>query len=89
MIVAMLTTIDNPYSPFDDWGLWLAWDMQAGYNSSALLARIAQTSHEQSDNDFKLSIEQAIDEVVKENVSGMHQKVTKEITNSNDSSSTS
>ena len=74
----MLTTIDNPFSPFDQWDEWYAFDMRAGYNTSGLLARIAKVSNDLSDKDIDQAIELAIDEIVAENVSGMHRKVTKE-----------
>lgn len=76
----MLTTVDNPHSPFNEWDAWFQWDLQAGYNTSGLLARIAQVSHELSDEDFALAIEKAIDEIVYENVSGVHKKVFREET---------
>lgn len=71
----MLTTIDNPFSPFTQWNEWFAWDTAMGYNSCGLLARIATTSEALSAYDNELSIQQAIDEIVRENVSGMHKKV--------------
>jgi hypothetical protein len=74
----MLTTTDNPYDPFDDWDSWYEYDTRMGYNSSTLLARMCITSFELSEADEILSITQAIDEIVTENVSGMHKKVTKE-----------
>ena len=79
MIRTMLTTVDNPYSPFDDWNSWLSWDMAAGYNTSGLLARIAVVSEELSEADVEGAIQAAIEEIVQENVSGMHTKVTKEV----------
>lgn len=78
MIRTMLTTVDNPYSPFDDWDSWLSFDMAAGYNTSGLLARIAVVSNDLSEADVEQAISQAIDEIVFENVSGVHKKVTKE-----------
>lgn len=71
----MLTTIDNPYDPFTQWDEWYLWDADAGYHTPGLLARIAKTSHELSDADQHLAIQQAIDEIVSENVYGMHKKV--------------
>ncbi len=78
MTTAMLTTIDNPHSPFTEWDKWLAYDLHAGYNTSGFLARIANVSHELSEKDFNLAIDQAIDEIVNENVLGIYLKVTKE-----------
>jgi hypothetical protein len=74
----MLTTIDNPYNPFSQWREWYAYDVQHGYNSSALLARIAITSNELSEADQALAINQAIDEIIEFNLSGKHIKVTKD-----------
>lgn len=75
----MLTTVDNPYSPFDQWDQWLQFDLAAGYNTSGLLARIAKVSSEISETDLDLELSNAIDEIVRENVSGVHRKVSKEV----------
>jgi hypothetical protein len=72
----MLTTIDNPYNPFTQFNEWYTHDVFAGHNSLALLARIALFSDEMSDTDQQLAIDNAIDEIVYENVSGMHRKIT-------------
>ena len=71
----MLTTFDNPYDPFTQWDQWLVWDTSAGYNTCGFLARIAKTSVDLSELDEFLAIQNAIDEIVRENVSGMHRKV--------------
>lgn len=71
----MLTTVDNPFSPFNQFDEWYAYDVQAGHHTSALLARVVKTSDELSDVDQDLAIESAIDEIVRENVSGKHRKV--------------
>jgi hypothetical protein len=70
----MLSTSDNPYNPFTEWDEWLTWDM-ARYNSLALLARVAKVSDELPDSMNDSEVEDAIDEIVSENVSGMHIKV--------------
>jgi hypothetical protein len=71
----MLTTIDNPWSPFTHYKEWLAFDEARGYYSNALLARVTVSSNELSEYDQELDIMRAIDEIVRENVSGMHRKV--------------
>jgi len=79
MIESMLTTVDNPHDPFGDYDSWYRWDRDAGYHSPEFLARIAKVSVETSDADQVLAINDAIDEIVKENVTGMFRKVTREI----------
>lgn len=71
----MLTTVDNPFDPFTQFDAWRVWDETAGYHTLSFLARIARTSDELSEADQSLAIEQAIDEIVRENVSGVHRKV--------------
>ena len=79
-IEIMLTTVDNPHDPFTDYDNWYQWDERAGYHTTSFLARIIQTSNEISDADQDLAIDQAIEEIVKENVSGVHTKVMRENT---------
>ena len=71
----MLTTVDNPYSPFTEWNEWYVFDTQKGYNTVSFLARLVMLSPDLSEEDQVLIIEQAIDEIVNENVSGMWKKV--------------
>lgn len=71
----MLTTVDNPYDPFTQFEEWYQWDVTAGYHTSSYLARMAKLSDETSDADQEDAIRIAIDQIVKENVSGMWRKV--------------
>lgn len=71
----MLTTVDNPFDPFTQFDEWLVWDRNAGYNTPALLDRVANQSDEMSEADQAQAIDLAMDEIIKENVSGMHKKV--------------
>ncbi len=72
---AMLTTIDNPFSPFTQFREWYEFDVANGYFTSSLLGRITNTSSELSENDQELHVQNAISEIIKENVSGKHRKV--------------
>jgi len=74
----MLTTVDNPFNPFTEFEEWLQYDMSSGYNTSAFLDRVVMTSNELSEPDQALAIQDAIDQIVEENVSGMWRKVTKD-----------
>jgi len=75
----MLTTYNNPFNPFTHYSEWDAYDRQLGYHTAALLARVAIVSDELSQADYDLAVGQAIDEIIKENVSGMHRKVTRPV----------
>lgn len=75
----MLSTIDNPYNPWLQWDEWYAWDAQAGYHTPGYLARIAVNSDELSESDQDLADEQAIDEIVRENILGVYTKVSEPV----------
>jgi hypothetical protein len=74
----MLTTVDNPFDPFTRFDEWLDYDMRMGYHTSSFLARIAKVSNDLSEPDQALAIQDAIDEIVRENVSGMWRKVSRD-----------
>lgn len=73
----MLTTVDNPWNPFTNYDEWYEFDHDMGYDSPGLLARISKVSLDLSDADFEDGIEQAIDEIVTLNISGMHTKAVR------------
>ena len=73
----MLSTIDNPYNPFDHYDEWLVYDETHGYYSNSLLGRIVVSSDELSEADQDLDVERAITEIIQENASGVHVKVYK------------
>ncbi len=73
-----LTTIDNPFNPFNDFSSWYLYDESKGYKSSELLARIARTSEQLSDEENDLEIERAIDTILSIDFLGIFQKVKKD-----------
>lgn len=75
-MVSMLTTIDNPYSPFTQFDDWYAFDEQKGYHSTSYLGRIAKTSNELSETDYEEAINEAIDEIIDYDILGIYKKVT-------------
>lgn len=72
---AMLTTVDNPFDPFDDFSSWYMFDVESGYNSCAYLARIAKTSDQFTDSENDEEIERAIDEIIKYDFRNIYIKV--------------
>lgn len=73
----MLTTTDNPFDPFTQFNEWFAFDVTKGYHTAALLARVAKVSNSLSEPDQARTIQDAIDEIVEENVTGMFKKVAR------------
>ena len=79
MAESMLTTTDNPFDPFTQLDQWNQFDIMKGYGTLAYLARVVNTSSELSDASQSEAIEQAIDEIMKENPLGIYRRVTKAI----------
>ena len=75
---AMLTTIDNPFDPFDQFDSWINFDMEKGYNSCSYLARIAFTSDSLSDAENEQEIERAIDEIIRYDFMNIYKKVVRD-----------
>ena len=71
----MLTTIDNPYDPFEDFDSWLMFDKEKGYNCCEKVARIAQLSDDMSEKEINEETDRAIDEIIKNDFMNVYKKV--------------
>lgn len=71
----MLTTLDNPYDPVEQFDSWLMFDVEKGYNSSSYLSRIARTSDSLSEEENEDEIERAIDEIIKYDFMDIYKKI--------------
>ena len=76
-MAVMLSTIDNPYDPFDNFSSWYMYDVESGYNSCAYLARIAKTSEQFTDTENEEEIERAIDEIIQYDFRNIYVKIKK------------
>lgn len=77
-----LTTLDNPFNPFDQFAEWYRYDLDKGYNSCGYLDRIARTSDQLSEEENDQETERAIDEIIKYDFRGIYKKVTMKAINS-------
>lgn len=71
----MLTTVDNPFDPFDQFDEWYNFDEWQGYHTCAYLARIVRTSDEMSDQQVSREINRAVDEILANDFAGIYKKV--------------
>lgn len=78
MIQVMLTTVDNPFDPFDEFDSWFMYDTDKGYNSCGLIARIARTSDQLSDAENRRELDRAIAEIIRYDPLNIYRRVTRE-----------
>lgn len=76
----MLTTIDNPFDPFEQFTSWFLFDVEKGYNTCSRLARIANISDELSEKEVDEEIERAINEIIKYDFMNIYKKVKRKKT---------
>ena len=74
----MLTTIDNPYNPFEQFDLWLLFDKEKGYNTCEYLARIVNLTNDMSEKEIEVATDRAIDDIIVNDPFGIYKKVTSE-----------
>ena len=79
MSTCMLTTIDNPFDPFEQFTDWFMFDVEKGYNTCSYLARIAKLTDDMSDQEVNDEIERAIDEIIQYDFMNIYKKVTKAV----------
>ena len=73
-----VTTRDNPFDFFTQFDDWFAFDTQMGYNTCCYIDRIAKTSNSMSEFDRKKAINDAVDEIMRFNLTGNNVMVEKD-----------
>ena len=71
----MLTTLDNPFDPFDDFTSWFMFDCEKGHNTSSRLARLANIDSEMSQKEVDEEMERVMDFIVKYDLEDKYIKV--------------
>lgn len=75
----MLSTIDNPYDPFEEFTLWLMFDKEKGYDSCERLMRIAQISDDMTQKEIDEEVDRAMDILIEHDFTNTFKRVTKEV----------
>ncbi len=73
--LCLLTTIDNPFSPFTNWIKWLNYDKAFGYNTCEFLARLCPISNSLTDEENYRNINLAVDEIIINDFRNIYRKV--------------
>ena len=73
----MLSTVDNPFNPFEDFDSWRMFDMEKGYYSCERLARCVNLAEDRTQLEENKEIERAIDEIIKYDFTDTYCKVSR------------
>ena len=73
-----ITTVDNPFNPFEDFNSWFMFDIEKGYYTSSKLARISKVTDDMSQQEELEEIERAIDRLIEIDPLDIYIKVTQE-----------
>lgn len=76
-----VTTTDNPFDPFDEYEAWSRFDEDHGYYTLSYMMRIAKVSQEESEESYWEGIEDAVDEILRLNLTGNYKKVERYVPN--------
>ena len=77
----MLSTIDNPFDPFEQFTSWFMFDVEKGYNSCGLLARILNKNEvsvfsDLSQKEIDDATDRAIDEIIEQDPFNIYIRVS-------------
>lgn len=75
MTAVAITTVDNPYNPFDDFTHWFTFDEVSGYHTCSYLARIANVTDQMTEQEEAEETERAIDEIIKHDFMNIYKKI--------------
>ena len=74
----MLTTVDNPYNPFEQFTLWNLFDKENGYNTCERLARIMNISDDMTQKEEDEEYNRAADAIIKYDFLDIYKKFFKQ-----------
>ena len=72
-----ITTLDNPYDPFNEFDKWFMWDINHGYYTASYLDHVARNSDEFGEELQARILESAIDEIIEIHGGGIYRKLVR------------
>ena len=73
-----ITTIDNPFDPFDDYTSWFLFDIEKGYYTSSKVGRLVKTTDNMTEKEEFEEIERVIDRLIEIDPLDIYIKVVRE-----------
>ena len=77
MVEYAITTVDNPFDPFEQFRNWFTYDVLNHHNTCERLARIAKTTDLLSESEYESEVERAIDEIIVSDPENKYRKVSR------------
>lgn len=71
----MLTTIDNPYDPFEQFIPWLLFDKEKGYDTCERLMRLVEVREDMSQQELDDATDKAMDQLIANDIMNVFVKV--------------
>ena len=75
MAIALLTTVDNPFDPINEFDEWFKFDAINQYGTLDYLARVARTSSEMTEEEYNREVERAIDQIIANDFMNLYKKI--------------
>ena len=73
-----ITTIDNPFDPFDDYLSWFLFDIEKGYYTSSKIGRLTKLTDDMTEKEENEEVERAIDELISVDPLDLYIKIVRE-----------
>lgn len=73
-----ITTIDNPFDPFDDFTSWFMFDIEKGYYTSSKIARLTKLTDDMTELEELEEVERAIDRLIEIDPLDIYIKIVRE-----------
>lgn len=76
----MLTTVDNPFDPFEQFDSWLMFDKEKGYDSCEKIARTVELTSDMTQKEIDKATDEAIEKIIKYDFTNTFKKFYRQTT---------
>lgn len=78
-----VTTMDNPFDPYEQFDSWFMFDERKGYHTCSLLGRTVRLSDDMTEKEEMEENERAVDEIIKYDPLNIYKKVYRQVKDNN------